>query len=263
MNYKLFSSLFLTSFIWADDDPVYFGPRDASAAPPLYGITPTLNFLPKINDIGGVVDVFEEGHSTEHEIDYYKVRVVQAYFGCTNGQEILVHKPNMRFPQYPEMMTYEFHPTNYSRIVLNVSSNFYGNFRSDEWNDPVEYWTITKIMPYYLTFGYTRSWWYLDYQNGEPYKHWTNAVQCVRLEPNEIKYYELLRDGMSSASNRVREDSFNDLKNLIRIASNELRQIMQEDPFFPAIFQDFLQEYVELREIINNWPPMDDFLGDD
>ena len=46
----------------------YPGPRDASV-PPHYnmsGESETLGTVAKMGDVGGVADVFEEGHSVEH-----------------------------------------------------------------------------------------------------------------------------------------------------------------------------------------------------
>jgi len=215
MNLKRLTllTLSLASLALAERQLRYPGPPDESIPPPRYNVPNrvTLGYVPKWSDAGGVADVIEEGHSAEYGIDYLKLRVVSANYGCTNGQELIVHKEDMSNPEYPESLTYAYYPTNLSRIVFNVETNQYNfiiwplfwNERDYRLNDDM---AITNSTPYYRFFSTTRSWWYLDNQGGEPYAFWTNAVQFVRLEPNWTNYYELVRSGASSISNRVKEN---------------------------------------------------------
>ena len=256
MNLKqlTFLTLALASLALAQRQLFYPGPMDASMPPPGYnfwGKYQTLGYLSKRCDVGGVADVIEEGHSAEYGIDYLKLRVVEAHYGSTNGQELIVGKMDLRDSFYPATLTYEYYPTNLSRIVFNVYSNEYYSFphrlfpKQEDISE--EDMRITETTPYYEFFNTTRSWWYLDYQGGEPYTYWTNAVQVIRLEPNWTNCYELCRNAASSTSCRVKEDTFEDMKSLIQVSTPEQRQMMLDDPLFPAISQDYLDEIIERR----------------
>ena len=265
MNLKQLTllTLVLASLALAQRQLSYPGPMDESSPPPHYTLRSkyqTLGYLSKRCDVGGVADVIEEGHSAEYGIDYLKLRVVEAHYGSTNGQELIVEKADLRDSFYSETMTFEFYPTNLSRIVFNVYSNEYWSFPLRLFPGPEdiseEDMTITKTTPYYQFRNSRRSWWYLDYQGGEPYAFWTNAVQFIRLEPNWTNYYELARSGASSVSNRVKEDSFNDMKNLTWYATDEQLQMMSDDPLFPAVYKDFLESELEKREFEKNPRPL-------
>ena len=263
MNLKQLALLTLASLAFAKEyQLIYPGPRDESIPPPR-NYSPnsvTLGFITKWSDAGGVADVIEEGHSVEYGIDYLKLRVVSANYGCTNGQELIVHKKDMSNPEYPETLTYAYYPTNLSRIVFNVSSNEYNFvpfilFWREKDYESYDDMALIGTTPYYKFVNTTRSWWYLDYQGGEPYTYWTNAVQFVHLEPNWTNYYELARSGASSASNRVKADSFVDMASLISRATDEQRQTMLDDPLFPAISRDVLDFYIDIREREKNPQP--------
>jgi len=253
VNFKQLTIFSLVSMAFATDRQLmYPGPVDESAPPPHYKRGVTLGYSVKRCDVGGVADVIEEGRSAEYNIDYLKLRVVTAQYGCTNGQELIVHKKSMSNPEYPETMKYEFYPTNLSRIVFNVTSNEYVRFPSSLFLNERDIWLqrdleIENKTSYYDFIYSTRTWWYLDYQSGEPYAFWTNAVQFIRLEPNWTNYYELVRSGASSTSNRVKEDSFIDMGNLIWRATDDQLQMMLDDPLLPAIYRDLVECQIEVR----------------
>jgi len=75
------------------------------------------------------------------------------------------------------------------------------------------------------------------------FTQFTNVLQAVRIEPNWTNYYNVLRDGLSSTSNRVREDSFNDLWRVINISRywKWQTEIIKPDPLI----------WPELKEIYN------------
>ena len=75
-----------------------------------------------------------------------------------------------------------------------------------------------------------RSWWYVDRDEGVLFNQFTNVLQAVRFDRNWTNYYSLCRDGASSTSNRVREDSFWDMRFLAVVATDERMQIMLADP---------------------------------
>ena len=223
-----------------------------------------MGYLATWCDAGGIAYVIEEGNSAEYEIEYLKLRVVSAQFGCTNGQELILHKEDMTNPKYPETLMYEYYPTNLSRIVFNVSSNDWNFIPNHIFPRQLENLSsgqefllanginIFEITPYYEFCHTRRSWWYLDYQGGEPYTFWTNAVHCTRVEPNWTKFYELCRSGASSISNRVKEDSFNDMQDLAWRASDEQLQMMLNDPLFPAVYRGFVESIIIVREAEKN-----------
>ena len=264
MSLKLLALFTLPLFIFADEEPErqlhYPGPRDASAPPPYYQPYPTLGSLSRRCDVGGVADIIEESHSTELDIDYFKLRVVSANYGCTNGQELLVAMVDFTNPERPETLNFPFYPTNQSRIVFNVTSNIYETFPNNLFyrEEDLDIFDkhLDEQLPYYHFLNASRSWWYVDYQEGEPYVYWTNAIQHVRIESNWTNFYALCRTGATNTSNRVKEDAFNDMKNLAFNATDEQIQMMLNDPLFPSVSRDFLDDFIETEELMRNLPPV-------
>ena len=94
----------------------------------------------------------------------------------------------------------------------------------------------------------TRSWWYEDYQDGHPLAYFTNVVHTMRTQRNWTNYYEVCRSGASIDSNRVKEDSFSNLRWLIIHGTDEQLEFMDNDPFFPANNRPFLDAEILERQ---------------
>jgi hypothetical protein len=77
---------------------------------------------------------------------------------------------------------------------------------------------------------YNRSWWYPERDDGVLLTQFTNVIQAVRIEPNWTNFFYLCRDGANSPSNRVREDSFWDLRDLASFSTDEQAQFILDDP---------------------------------
>ena len=99
------------------------------------------------------------------------------------------------------------------------------------------YWNHTQIQvePEYvreqLSLRYlNRSWWYADRDDGLLFTQFTNVLQAVRFDQNWTNYFYLCRDGANSASNRVREDSFRDLRRIAVFSTDERAQFILDDP---------------------------------
>jgi len=78
-----------------------------------------------------------------------------------------------------------------------------------------------------------RSWFYPDADDGLLFTHLTNVIRTVRTERNFTNYYEVVRDAVNSPSERVKNDSRHDLRDLMKHASPDHLLFMQNDPLFP------------------------------
>jgi len=92
-----------------------------------------------------------------------------------------------------------------------------------------------------------RSWWYPERDDGVLFTQFTNILQAVRFDRNWTNYFELCRDGATSTSNRVREDSFWDMRLLSAVATPERVQIILDDPLVHISHKTLL--------LSGNWKP--------
>ena len=239
-----------TTFLIAAWD--YTGPEDERMPPGLNDYDYSLGWLAQVPDVSGLADVIEDGDaSVEFPFGYFTFRIVNAIYGCTNGQEIIIGKDDPVIKD--DFATYydpflEYYPTNNSRIVFAAITTYpknYPRFTIKDWESlpvPDIIWTPTN-KPGWM-FGFTRSWWYEDYQDGLPYAHYTNLVRAARIERNWTNYYHLIRDAVPSPSERVWHDSFTDLFHLGLRTSRTYYDYMVNDPLFPADSRE-MQESLE------------------
>ena len=80
-----------------------------------------------------------------------------------------------------------------------------------------------------------RSWWPVDRDDGVLFNQFTNVLQAVRFDRNWTNFFYLCRDGANSPSNRVREDSFWDMRFLAMFATDERAQFMLDDPLVDPV----------------------------
>ena len=99
------------------------------------------------------------------------------------------------------------------------------------------YWKHAEIplQPEYikkhLSLRYlNRTWWYADRDDGLLLTQFTNVLQAVRFDRNWTNYFYLCRDGANSPSNRVREDSFKDLRKFSVFSTDAQAQFILDDP---------------------------------
>jgi hypothetical protein len=75
-----------------------------------------------------------------------------------------------------------------------------------------------------------RSWWHVERDDGLLTTQFTNVLQAVRFDRNWTNYFHLCRDGEYSASNRVREDSAGDMRDVAFYATHAQRSFILADP---------------------------------
>ena len=214
----------------------------------------SLGMLVKLADSGGIGTVTGRGfYDNEHDVEYFTVRVDQAFWGCANGQvlKIFEHKEKEFLGVNNQMV--DNHPTNHAHIAFAVTTNFYetlgiGNLSAYDWNTDVSQLTVEYTRPMFILNQGTRSWWYVDYQDGHPLTYFTNVVRTMRMERNWTNYYEVCRNGASINSHRVKEDSFNNLRRLVIHGTDEQLEFMNNDPLFPANNRTFLEEQIQKRQ---------------
>ena len=187
----------------------------------------TLGSLARYSDIIGI------GIVSNLTNDHFTVTVDHSIFGCTNGASIVVWEdPDPFWKKYPDKQKSNYMPTNDSRIVFAVYTNDFGGGGRMFWNSPSPEipWTPLKIHSKYQLRYLNRSWWHVDRDDGLLTTQFTNVLQAVRFDHNWTNYFELCRDGANSPSNRVREDSFWDMRSLAVLATDEWMQFMLDDP---------------------------------
>jgi len=220
----------------------------------------TLGPLARYSDIIGV------GQVSQLTNGHFVVTVDHALVGCTNGAAILMYGEWMGLKIFEELFEGEdprtsqlfplifYFPTNESRIVFAVTTNDYswaGSPSRMYWNHaeiPEEPGTIHEENRLrYLN----RSWWYADRDDGVLLAQFTNVVQAVRIDRNWTNYFYLVRDGVNSTSNRVREDSHRDLWDFcFDDTTVEQKQFILADPLIDQNLKDRLNEW-----LLNNPPP--------
>ena len=186
----------------------------------------TLGNLARYSDIIGV------GCVSNKTDDHFTVTIDHALVGCTNGAVIVVYASaeGWGHEKYPEYMLEDYLPTNLSRIVFAARTNVYYRSGHMFWNHaeiPVEPDDLEEN----LSLKYlNRSWWHADRDDGLLLTQFTNVLQAVRFDRNWTNYFYLCRDGANSPSNRVREDSFRDLRSISVLSSDEKAQFIVDDP---------------------------------
>ena len=239
-----------TTVIFADWH--FTGPEDERMPPGQNDYHYSLGWLAQVPDVSGLADVIEEGGVTpEFPFGYFTFRIVNAIYGCTNGQEILIFKEDQHIKtefhiDYDPL--FEYYPTNNSRIVFAAITTYptnYPRFSAKDWKSPPLpeiIWTPTNNSGW--MFGFTRSWWYENYQDGLPYAHFTNLVRAARIERNWTNYYYACRDAVPSVSGRLWYDSYIDLFDLFTSVTREQFEYMANDPLFPEECKEQMEDYL-------------------
>jgi len=231
------------------------------AAPPIM----TFGNFATYSDVAGVGKVIK--------LNPYNitVQVDHPLFGCTN-QQILAITPLMdiwvpeeTFEKFDEEYTLRLaddneYPLPMTRIVFFAYTNSLNAFYNstilkwdvpfeelkltvDEWDDFEEFERDGR----YTLLDLKQSWLYPDMDNGLVFAYLTNVIQTVRMERNWTNFYAVCRSGVSSPSERVSKDAKLDVFNLMKYASLEQLQFMQNDPLFPAVWADELVKQIARR----------------
>jgi len=197
----------------------------------------TFGSLARYSDIIGV------GIVSNVADDNFTVTVDYALVGCTNGASIVVWEdPNTLWNHYPIKKKADYLPTNDSRIVFAVYTNDYGGGGRMHWSAPTLDipWPRPKVLTRYQLRYLNRSWWHVDRDDGVLFDQFTNVLQAVRVDRNWTNFFYLCRDGANSSSNRVREDSFWDMRDLALLATDERMQFILDDPLVDQKHKDCL-----------------------
>ena len=196
-------------------------------------------------------DAIGIGTVVSHNWQYMNIHVDQAFAGCTNNQTIVIEKlRDIRLLEHPDFFEYEhLFPTNsgkivFSAMVLDKEGYRYNNyFMADLFYPYPDNYLAAPTNGSVYGFAYDkRQWWYADRDDGVLLTQLTNIMQHVRIEPNMTNFYHLVRDGLSSTSSRVREDSHNDLWNFIDFSypRPDRREFIENDPLLPPEFKAIL-----------------------
>ena len=188
-------------------------------------------FVPKTSlaVLANYADVIATGTVVSQNWQDMTVRVDHALAGCSNAQNIVIRKCfDIELAGHYENLF----PTNSGNIVFAALA-YDNKIPSDyDMSDIVSNTIIPHTnAPLYWLQHDTRQWWYANRDDGILLTQFTNVLQAVRIEPNWTNYYHLLRDGFSSPSNRVKEDSFNDLWCLLLNASSEQVEMILAEPW--------------------------------
>jgi hypothetical protein len=227
----------------------------------------TLGYFARHADAVGVMDVIEVGEphpdafdyltALEHNgfcpddaFSYAKVRVVNALYGCTNGQELVIWKDyplptDRQISQHD--LDLEYFPTNHSRIVCVVIGvnpiRITAEYTPKVWKqtpEPIPIITQENKPEFWFE---PRCWWYDGYQDNLPLVHLTNLLHSAQVERNWTNYYHKVRDAIPTpASPRVWSDSFSDMSELLHNATQAQFDYIINDPLFPAECLDRRQD---------------------
>ena len=223
----------------------YQGPPDERMPPGRRSLYGTLGLLAQNVDVCAVADVIEE------ETDHIKVRVVTPVYGCTNAQELVIERNDRGYGDIFDAdydPNWEYSPTNNSRIVfatvvVQSQKQTYSEWTPKCWTTPPDPEVITRPgdeLPFPLR---NRHWWYDGYQDNIPFNHLTNLIHAVWVERNWTNFYHICRDAIPTpASPRVWEDSWQDMRDLLRYATQAQFDYILNDPLFPAEMQERRQD---------------------
>jgi hypothetical protein len=128
----------------------YDGPDDERSLSVLSDYDDSLGWYAQHLNAVAVADVIEDGTNHAQSVfGYVKIRVVNALYGCTNGQELVLLKMNLNpfeMKADPEDWAAEFWPTNNSRIGCAILAMYPGRrlppWTPKVWKRPPESETI-------------------------------------------------------------------------------------------------------------------------
>lgn len=194
----------------------------------------TLGYLARYSDIVGI------GQVTNREDDHLTVTVDHALVGCTNGASIVMYETPFIEWAGGRGLKANYMPTNNSRIVFAAFTNDYDGSLKIYWNSPQIPHPPARIQAQYELRYLNRSWWYPERDDGMLLAQFTNVLQAVRFDRNWTNFFYLCRDGANSTSNRVREDSYYDMRHLAMFSTQERMQIILDDPLVDSSHKTLL-----------------------
>jgi len=205
----------------------------------------TIGVLAQESHVAGIGDIisFDDNNIT--------IQVDTPLYGCTNQQVMaiealnLVHRWNHpEFVYWPPERVEAYlvqlkAPPLTGRIVFLVSSNLYTfAYNPLDWDKSLDEQRVRSFNdgPHrfeFVEYDDERSWFYPDADDGLVFTHLTNVIRVARTERNWTNFYEVVRDAVNSPSERVKNDSRHDLRELIKYANPDHLLFMQNDPLFP------------------------------
>ena len=184
--------------------------------------------------LANYADVIAIGTVITQDWQNMTVRVDHALAGCTNAQNVVIRK---HFGVEHVELNEGLFPTNASKIVFSALAHENIIPLKYDMSDIVSVPSSTTTnAPFYWLQYDTRQWWHLDRDDGLLLQQFTNVLQAVRHDQNWENYYHLCRDGLLSPSDRVKEDSFNDLWCLLLNTSDQqAKTIVSEAWMWPEL----------------------------
>ena len=234
----------------------YKGPSDEAVTDPLYYDSYTRNDT-TFGQLAKVSDIIAFGQVVTQDWKSVTIQVEASVVGCTNGQFVTINKWGNDVPEEDHrylndnymdspnwnMYLIENYPTNNAQVVFSVYSNYYGWVRGDfDWNGEQSTNMIRYTKSTYRLMAGVRSWWAPSRDEGILTEHFTNVVQAVRIERNWTNYFYACRDGMYKDSIRVKEDSFYDMRGIIKNANKNQAHFIYNDPLVLPEHKAYLLE---------------------
>ena len=250
-----FTLLTLAMFVMLEAAAMYYaGPWDERISPYKNPSEATLGWYAQNANAVAVLDVIETGtNHVNSDFGYIKTRVVNALYGCTNGQELVILKLDTNpyeMRVWDEDLNIEFYPTNNSRIVCAIIAWYpirkLPPWTPTDWKRPTQPEIIVSSTNSFLLMGDIRCWWPDGYQDNLPLTHLTNLLYSAQVERNWTNFYYKIRDAVPTpTSPRVWQDSFSGIVSLLRHATHEQFEFIRNDPLFPAECQEIMQDIYE------------------
>ena len=197
----------------------------------------SMSILAICSDMAGVATILPE-----NEREDFDVKVETPFFGCTNQQ--LIALGDLFLGHHGVDPTTVF-TSKLGPIVFFAYTNSHYNGEIGDWRISIEERNqgVFEAEPEPSLLKVRdgmRSWFPVDTDNGLLFAHLTNVVHTLRTERNWTNYYEVVRSGVTSASERVSNDSKHDLRELIKYADPAQLLLMKNDPLFPVGLKDLL-----------------------
>ena len=221
--------------------PFYNGPKDDIYYTGLHFHNFEHNFQISHSTLGLLArysDVISVGSVNNLEDTQFTVTVDYAVAGCTNDAVVVVH--DVPFGLIGKDGINVYRPKSNNWIVFAAYTNVFRHNMRMFWNSQEIPIQPRKIYSDYQMDFLNRSWWPVERDDVVLFTQFTNIIQAVRVDRNWTNYFELVRDGLTSTSDRVREDSFWDMGVLCFYGTHAQRAIILADPLVDPVFKNLI-----------------------
>ena len=238
----------------------YKGPRDEATKD--YSTYWSMRNDSTLGQLAKYSDIIAIGHVVTQDWTKVVIQADVSLVGCTNNQIIAINRWAIDHPETahdwfkqsdidinnPPILPF---PTYNSHIIFSVYSNKFDEqgFVWINWNNDAITNERTRASTTYRFLHEERSYWLTEREDGLLLNQFTNVVQKVRIDRDWTNFYYLCRDGMNLPSNRIKEDSYYDMRGFIRFATTNQAQFIYNDPLaYPGLNNYLLERHPYLLE---------------